>query len=217
MKRFAIFIFIALVLSFSRCKDNPTTPTKNPPVINTFSISPASINKGESATLSWNVTNSTSASIDQGVGSVAASGSRSMTPDKDTVYTLTASNNDGTITKSCEIKVLQPPKPGEWTASTAFGSLGFIVNNASTDITQIIFTFLAPHWRGIAGSVRISSIPPWAILNRIFKIETSFSPNYEKWTIEGTFDASGDKASGTWKVTISGQPESGSWTASPKS
>ena len=110
MKRIAILIIITLMLSFSGCKNNPTTPkTNNPPVINILSISPTTINKGESATLSWNVTNSTSVSIDQGVGSVAASGSRSMNPDNDTVYTLTASNNDGTVTKSCEIKVLQPP------------------------------------------------------------------------------------------------------------
>ena len=104
-------------------------------------------------------------------------------------------------------------KPGDWTATTAFGSFDFIVNSASTYITQITLNF--SNWKGRSGSVITSRDPGWSITNRSFKIETSIAG--DQWTVEGTFAESGDKASGTWKVITSGQTESGSWQASPKS
>jgi hypothetical protein len=109
-----------------------------------------------------------------------------------------------------------PPKPGDWTASTAFGTLDFTVNSASTYITK--FTITYNNWKGRSGSVIVSQDPGWAISGRTFKIEDTLSGYIpEQWTIDGTFESSGDKASGTWKVVIGGQTESGSWQASPKS
>ncbi|MCX6563583.1 MAG: hypothetical protein NTU60_08260 [Candidatus Aminicenantes bacterium] len=43
-------------------------------LVSSTSISPTTINKGESATLSWNAANASSISIDQGIGAVSASG-----------------------------------------------------------------------------------------------------------------------------------------------
>lgn len=48
------------------------------------------------ATLSWNVDNASAVEI-SGLGAVAASGSRSVAPDQNTVYTLTARNACGTV------------------------------------------------------------------------------------------------------------------------
>lgn len=107
MKRFTTFTFIMLMLSFPGCKNNSTIPLTDP-VINFFSISPTSIKKGESATLSWSVTNALSISIDYGVGEVSSSGSRTVTPDEDTLYQLTASNMHGTVLRSCKITVSTP-------------------------------------------------------------------------------------------------------------
>ena len=64
-----------------------TTPTSC-----SLTISPATVAPGQSATLSWSSTNSTSFSISPGIGSVApnASGSRIITPSANTTYTGTA-------------------------------------------------------------------------------------------------------------------------------
>jgi len=45
------------------------------------------------------------ASIDQGIGSIAASGSKSVIPTKSTTYTLTAGNKDGTVTSKADVTV----------------------------------------------------------------------------------------------------------------
>ena len=58
---------------------NITTPSK--PVVNSFTASPLTITTGESSTLAWNVSDATSVSINQGVGSsLALSSSASVSP-----------------------------------------------------------------------------------------------------------------------------------------
>jgi hypothetical protein len=86
-----------------------------PPVISSFSASPASIAAGASSTLSWAVTRATTASIDQGIGNVALSGSRAVTPGTTTVYNLTATNSTGTSTTATTQVIVSgtstPPTP----------------------------------------------------------------------------------------------------------
>jgi len=71
----------------------------------TLSVSPATITSGQSSTLTWSTTNASSVTIDQGIGSVGASGTRSVTPAATTTYTLTASNASGTTTKQTTVTV----------------------------------------------------------------------------------------------------------------
>ncbi len=61
-------------------------------VISSFTASPSTIVLGQSAILSWSVANSSSLSIDQGVGTLpgTAVGSVTVSPQTSTVYTLTA-------------------------------------------------------------------------------------------------------------------------------
>lgn len=62
----------------------------------TLSASPSGIIPGGSSTLSWTTTDASSASIDNGVGSVSTgSGSTSVTPSATTLYTLTVSGTGG--------------------------------------------------------------------------------------------------------------------------
>ena len=63
------------------------------------------INAGQSSTLAWSVTNADSVSISS-LGTVAASGSRSVSPTATTVYTLTATNASGSTTKTATITVV---------------------------------------------------------------------------------------------------------------
>jgi len=68
------------------------------PFVISFSVSPRQIyavSLGSKATLSWSVTNDTSVQIDQGIGTVSASGTLTVTPTNATTWTLTASNAAG--------------------------------------------------------------------------------------------------------------------------
>jgi uncharacterized protein DUF4082/Big-like domain-containing protein/G8 domain-containing protein len=71
----------------------------------TFSASPTSIASGQSSTLSWSTTNATTVSINQGIGAVATSGTRSVSPTVTTTYTLTATNSAGSATATATVTV----------------------------------------------------------------------------------------------------------------
>ncbi len=74
------------------------------PVIASFTATPASIASGQSSTLQWSVQNSTSVSISS-IGTVSASGTNNVSPTVTTVYTLTATNAAGSITKTATVTV----------------------------------------------------------------------------------------------------------------
>lgn len=83
---------------------------------------------GETATLSWSVSNATKVEIDQGIGVVEASGSRQVAPTSNTTYTLTATNNDGSVTKSAAIEVTGATLSdivGTWTGKSYNSSVTF--------------------------------------------------------------------------------------------
>jgi chitodextrinase len=82
-----------------------TTQPLPVPVIASFSSSPASIITGQSSTLNWNVSNATSLSIDNGVGTVTGLTSVSVHPTVTTVYRLTASNSFGSSTAQASLTV----------------------------------------------------------------------------------------------------------------
>lgn len=75
------------------------------PTINAFTPSPSNINGGESATLAWNITGATAATI-EGMGAVNPSkGSRSVAPSFTRTYKLTAANAYGSDTAYAEVRV----------------------------------------------------------------------------------------------------------------
>jgi hypothetical protein len=86
-----------------------TTTSSTPPPIVSFGASPTSINEGDSATLEWNVTDATSISINQSIGTVSASGSINVSPATSTTYTLTADGAGGTTVTSAQIQVTPAP------------------------------------------------------------------------------------------------------------
>ena len=118
-----ICIAVALFVIAPGCKKKappppppppPTKPVEAPPPpaapdISEFTAEPSSIQRGGSSTLRWTVTNANQISIDNGVGSVQASGSRSVYPNDTTTYTLRASGPGGTLSKSATVSVTAPP------------------------------------------------------------------------------------------------------------
>ena len=90
----------------------PPTPTGYP-VINSFTAIPSVISLGNSTTLSWNVSNATSISINHGVGAVGSTGSIIVSPLTTITYMLTASNGYGSVTSTALVQVSgEPPVPG---------------------------------------------------------------------------------------------------------
>jgi peptidoglycan-associated lipoprotein len=92
-------------------KETPP-PTPPAPVVSQFSAEPTSIQRGQSATLRWEVSGSVnSVSIDQGIGTVQNTGNRRVTPTDSVTYTLTATGPGGSSTGSATVSVNAPPPP----------------------------------------------------------------------------------------------------------
>lgn len=93
---------------------NATVTVVNVPAapVCTLSVSPSSITRGDSSTLTWTTDNATSVSIDQGIGSVSYDGSRSVSPSDTRTYTLTATGSGGTVHCTATVTVHSPSSNG---------------------------------------------------------------------------------------------------------
>ncbi len=88
------------------------TVVQGGPVIDSFTAAPSTINENESATLSWSISDADSATIDNDIGSVdPVSGSLEVSPLSTTTYTLTATNDDGSVTRTVTVTVSEPSVP----------------------------------------------------------------------------------------------------------
>ncbi len=88
----------------------PAPPPKAP-MISQFSAEPSSIERGQSATLRWSVSNATDINIDNGIGTVDATGSRQVFPNNSTTYTLTAKGPGGSTSETASVNVTVPAPP----------------------------------------------------------------------------------------------------------
>lgn len=105
-------VLISLV-AVAGCKHKVQTPvaTAPPPATQptaTISASPESVTAGQPVTLTWNTTNTTTASID-GLGSVTTSGTKTVTPTSSTTYHLIAQGVGGKADAYGRVTVNQPP------------------------------------------------------------------------------------------------------------
>jgi hypothetical protein len=92
-----ITVISAIVIA-PKCSGTPT--------IASFYARPSSVSSGKSATLSWGtISNSDSIEINQGIGTVTAPGSRSVSPTKATTYTLTARCGSNAVTRQATVNV----------------------------------------------------------------------------------------------------------------
>ncbi len=130
-KLIPLLMLVGTFVAGCTCAPIIPTVTSQLPVINSFSATPAAISAGESSTLSWTVTGATTVSIDQGIGSVALSGTRAVAPAVTTTYTLTATSSAGNVPATTQVIVSTPaPTPATlpiinfFTASPSSVSLG---------------------------------------------------------------------------------------------
>jgi len=103
----------ALISSTTGCikivrQEPASTPeeTPAPPIINSFTASPTSINEGQRTTLSWNVSGATKITIQPEIGTAGPTGSLQLSPTADITYTLTATNESGSATGSVTVTVM---------------------------------------------------------------------------------------------------------------
>jgi len=104
---------LPVVAELKKTEQSPPPPP--PPVpaapTTTLTASPATIHQGQSATLIWQTEHATDVSIDRGIGTVAASGSRQVSPAETSTYTLIATGPGGTSKASFPITVLAETPP----------------------------------------------------------------------------------------------------------
>src|ERR1044071_693911 len=114
IRALAAVVAFGLVLIAAGCGGGSSTVAagRGEPITATLTASPATINAGQSATLTWTLTNATSAMIDNGVGSVdPAGGSVTVTPTQTTTYTLTATGaagQQGTAQSTVTVNAISP-------------------------------------------------------------------------------------------------------------
>ena len=116
LRTIALVFALSAILFLGACHKKqppPPPPPPPPPAAPTASLtaSPDTINKGQSTTLTWQTTNATDTSIDQGVGTVQASGSQQVSPAESTTYTLTAKGEGGSQTATARVTVNAPAPP----------------------------------------------------------------------------------------------------------
>jgi len=104
---------LAGALSFAGCSKKaaqatpPPAPPAPPAPTATLAASPDAIQQGNSTTLTWQTQNASDITI-TGLGTVPASGTRSVTPDASTTYTLVAKGPGGTEDASARVTVTSP-------------------------------------------------------------------------------------------------------------
>jgi len=117
----AIILALSLFLVVAGCKKQtpepppppppPPKPAPAKPAVSTFVAEPSTIERGQSTTLRWVVSNATASSINQGIGTVQSSGTRSVFPSSTTTYTLTVRGPGGQATSTARVTVTEPPAP----------------------------------------------------------------------------------------------------------
>jgi hypothetical protein len=121
---------------------------ENLPSISSFNADPDIVAIGESSVLSWSVTSATKVSIEPEVGTVSLTGSQRIFPDKNTTYTLTATNELGSVDAT---KIVYVQKPSEPTSSELISTPkqvspadGTVFDNSTSGVTL--------EWTAVSGA-----------------------------------------------------------------
>jgi len=127
--------------------------------LSSCTASPANISAGQSSTLSWTSTNADSVSISSGVGSVAKSGSVTVSPSQTTTYTVTAVGGGASTTCAITVTVGALPVIVNFTANPASISAGqsstlqWSVQNSTSVSISPIGTVTASGTRSVSPTV----------------------------------------------------------------
>jgi hypothetical protein len=104
MLKRGLFLSALLSLTLVACPQPVEPPTPAKPSIGSFSATPAALLGGGSSKLQWQVSGADSISIDNGVGIVTGN-TRDVDLTATTMYTLTATNAQGSVTQTTTVTV----------------------------------------------------------------------------------------------------------------
>jgi len=115
LKWTTLVLALGAVMMLGACKKKvapPPPPPPPPPAAPTASLTanPNTVEKGQSTTLTWETSNATDVSI-EGIGAVDPNGSKQVTPEESTTYTLTAKGAGGSQQATARVTVTAPPPP----------------------------------------------------------------------------------------------------------
>jgi peptidoglycan-associated lipoprotein len=107
----ATLLFLALISGCGNKKTPPPPPPPPPakPVTATLSANPASIQSGQSSTLTWSAENADQVTLNG--KAVDPNGSQSVSPTQTTSYHLAATGKGGNQSADATVTVTQPPPP----------------------------------------------------------------------------------------------------------
>jgi hypothetical protein len=133
------------------------TPGTAPRIIR-FTANPTTIDQGGTSTLVWQVENATTVSIAPTVGTVALIGTSDVKPQQTTTYTLTATNNFGSVTATATVTVNVPvtPPPGGGGQNVMISSFTANPPVSPSPGSPVVLTCLATN----ATSVTINGVGP---------------------------------------------------------
>lgn len=103
-------------------------------------MEPTSIERGQSAVLRWNVTGSTNVAINNGIGTVPATGNQRVNPSDTTTYTLTASSAAGDTTATATLRVTGPPPPPPPVNNNP-GARGTLESRVQSDLRDALYDY----------------------------------------------------------------------------
>ncbi|MCX6004343.1 MAG: hypothetical protein NT082_01505 [Chloroflexi bacterium] len=142
----------------------PGGPTKM--VIRVFTASPPAIRVGEQTNLTWDVAGSGRIKIDPDIGDVSLSGSRTIRPMHDTLYTLIATNDQGVVNATVKVDVTTVPLHVLTTYSIAAEDGTVRKDRTVLDEVLVGQNELQLQMQGFL-SFDISTIPPNAIIKSV--------------------------------------------------
>jgi hypothetical protein len=195
----------SLSFNYTRSYYPPDIPSLTPrpiysPEINSFVANKSSVEVGETVILTWTTTNASSVTISPGVGTVAASGSTTVTPAATTTYTLVANGKSGSqVSSTATITVMPriPPtisigqptiKSGQstslsWNAPGAIqvsisdvGNVGISGTKQVSPDKTTTYTLAATYIDGTAQSTSVTvnvEQPPYLLWGLIFLLATA--------------------------------------------
>src|SRR5581483_11885159 len=163
-----------------------TQPPQAPPVINSFTAEPSSIEPGQSSTLRWSTAGATDMSIDHGVGAVQSSGQRQVFPRTSTSYTLTVRGPGGMDSRSVTVEVTSAPPPPPPPSTPRLSSSELLQQQAQ----DAFFDF---DMSEVRADGRDALTKDAALLKQIFQQDPNFTV-----VVEGHCDERGS-ANTTWR------------------
>jgi hypothetical protein len=125
------------------------TPGTAPRIIR-FTANPATITKGATSTLVWQVENATTVTITPDLNTVPLIGTQDVTPQQTITYTLTATNNFGNVSATATITVTTPPPPPPPVTNVAITSFTANPPTSPTPGAPVVLTCIATNATGVA-------------------------------------------------------------------